>query len=172
MRIGWISGSASAMRHLQLMGRPPTINHGEPPIINVRSDGIRWPTSKGDQQDWVMESIQWGTNVMKREWFRQDAVVNLIEYIDEDRVAFRNIDLPSISPQEEEASPSPPSHQHHKKTQHGWPKWYSVMPGDTLPKIAAKFYHDSSMWPRIARANHIRDPRSIHFPMILLIPAP
>jgi hypothetical protein len=170
--IGWITDQANAMRHLQLMGRPPTINHGEPPILRVVGDGIRYPTSKGEKQDWVMENIQWGTNVMKRdEHFRQDCVVNLLQYIDEDRVAFRNINLPSISPKKKKHHHHH-HHHHHKKKQHGWPKWHQVLPGETLPKIAAHYYGDSSMWPRIARANHIRDPRSIHFPQILLIPAP
>jgi len=168
--IGWITDQADAMRNLQLMSRPPTINHGEPPILNVVGDGIRYPTSKGEDQDWVVENLQWGTNVMKRiEHFRQDVVVNLIEYIDEDRVAFANIDLPSISPKRKKHHHH---HHHHKKHQTGWPKWYLVKPGDTLPKIAAHFYHDSSMWPRIARANGIRDPRNIQFEVYIKIPAP
>ena len=175
--VGWIADQALSMRHLQLMGRPPTINHGEPPVVRVNSDGIRWPTSKGDKQDWVIESITWGTNVVKKpEGFRQDAVVNLLQYIEEDRVAFRNIDLPSISPHKHKHHHHHHHHHRHGGGKHGWPKWYQPVQGDTLQKIAAKFYHDSSMWHRIAKANGIIDPRNlttnINLHIKLKIPAP
>jgi hypothetical protein len=172
-----ISKQSTGIRHLQLMGRPPKINDGEPPIITVVSEGIRYPTSKGSKQEWVIENMQWGTNVMMRDYLRQDVVVNLIEYIDEDRVAFAHI--PTIS-KHRHKKPKHPTHQSHKdprprgKSKAGWPKFYHPMPGDTLPKIAAKFYHDSSNWHRIATANHIRDPRlqGPLVPWLIIIPAP
>jgi hypothetical protein len=172
--IARIADQRMSMRNLELLGRPPTINHGEPPIVRVVSQGIRYPTSKGAKQDWVIETITWGTNQMKdTDPFRQDAVVNLLQYIDEDRVAFANIDLPSISPKKKKHHHKHHHRHHHKKTAHGWPKFYHAKPGETLPKIAAKFYHDSSMWHRIARANGILDPRNqTGWPWILLIPAP
>ena len=169
--IGRIADQSASMRNLELLGRPPTINHGEPPTVRVVSKGIRYPTSKGKKQLWVIESIQWGTNQMKdTDPFRQDAVVNLIQYIDEDRVAFANIDLPSISHKKKKHKHH--KHHHHKKKTHpGWPKHYFVMPGDTLPKIASKFYGDSSEWHIISRVNGNIDPALTGpHPAILLIP--
>lgn len=171
-----IADQGTSMRNLELLGRPPSTNHGEPPHIKVISQGIHYPTSKGKKQIWVIESIQWGTNQMKdTDPFRQDAVVNLLQYIDEDRVAFANIALPSISKKHKKHhhhQGSPPQHHHHKKKSHpGWPKHYFIQPGDTLPKIAAKFYGDSSQWHIISRANGNIDPKLLlPHPIVLLIP--
>jgi LysM repeat protein len=170
--IGSIADQSLSMRNLQLLGRPPTINTGQPPVLQVVSKGIRYPTSQGAKQDWVIENLQWGTNVMKdTDPFRQDCVVNLLQYIDEDRVAFANIDLPSISKHKKKKK-TDPNAKERKKTAHGWPKFYTVQQGDTLPKIAAKFYKDSSLWRRIAKANNIRDPKMLLPLEVLIIPAP
>jgi nucleoid-associated protein YgaU len=40
-------------------------------------------------------------------------------------------------------------------------KFYTVKKGDTLAKIAARFYGDSDCWKKIARANDIRDPKKV-----------
>lgn len=148
-----------AIRNLMLMGTPPALDQGEPPVITVTGVGITPVTPKGDKQKWVMESITWGTNrdvsddgTVKR----QDAIVNLIQYVAEDRVAFANIKMPSINPGKNGNGKGSSG----KSSSGGnWPKWYTVLPGDTLPKIAAKFYHNSNKWRRIAEANNIRDPR-------------
>lgn len=51
------------------------------------------------------------------------------------------------------------------------PKIYIVKRGDTLSKIAAKFYGDSKKWKKIADANHIRDPRSLKIGAKIRIPS-
>lgn len=51
-------------------------------------------------------------------------------------------------------------------------KVYTVKKGDTLSKIAARkdVYHDSKQWKRIAKANHIRDPKKLKINQKLIIP--
>ena len=39
---------------------------------------------------------------------------------------------------------------------------YTVKRGDTLQKIAAKFYGSANKWERIAKANDIKNPRKLH----------
>jgi hypothetical protein len=159
-----------AIKNLGLMALPPK-GGGEPAIINIKSDSgaLPDPTGKGGKQDWVIENLQWGTNVIKDPGkTRQDVVINLLEYIDADRVAFAN--LPSISKHHKGHKPrkgargTKDGSQSRGANTHGWPKWYTPKPYDTLPKIAALFYHDSSKWHRIATANLIRDPRTWRAP--------
>jgi nucleoid-associated protein YgaU len=49
-------------------------------------------------------------------------------------------------------------------------KHYVVRRGDTLSNIAAGAYRDSALWREIARANHIRDPRTLEPGRVLLLP--
>jgi nucleoid-associated protein YgaU len=49
-------------------------------------------------------------------------------------------------------------------------KQYVVRRGDTLSNIAAAVYRDASLWREIARANGIRDPRTIDPGRVLLLP--
>lgn len=51
-------------------------------------------------------------------------------------------------------------------------KTYIVKQGDTLSKIAARkdVYNDASQWPRIAKANKIRDPKNLKVGQVLKIP--
>lgn len=47
---------------------------------------------------------------------------------------------------------------------------YTVVRGDTLSRIAVKFYGDANQWHRIAKANNIRDPNRIYPGQRLKIP--
>ena len=49
-------------------------------------------------------------------------------------------------------------------------KSYTVRRGDTLASIAAAVYRDAAAWREIARANGIRDPRSLAPGRVLTIP--
>ncbi|WP_063050063.1 LysM peptidoglycan-binding domain-containing protein [Nocardia arthritidis] len=49
-------------------------------------------------------------------------------------------------------------------------KKYEVQPGDTLSAIAHREYGDSSLFPAIARQNHLADPNSIDVGQQLLLP--
>lgn len=53
-----------------------------------------------------------------------------------------------------------------------WPKSYVVKKGDTLSKIAERFYGDPDGWRHIADANGIRDPRNLKVGRKLRIPRP
>ena len=61
-------------------------------------------------------------------------------------------------------TPEPPKHE--------WPKSYVVKSGDTLSKIAVKFYGngDYNHYMAIARANNIANPNIIHVGQVLTIP--
>ncbi|MCB0191045.1 MAG: N-acetylmuramoyl-L-alanine amidase [Anaerolineae bacterium] len=48
---------------------------------------------------------------------------------------------------------------------------YTVQRGDTLGRIAAKFYNDARKYPIIARANNISNPSRIWIGQVLVIPA-
>jgi nucleoid-associated protein YgaU len=89
---------------------------------------------------------------------RQDATVSVMQYIDEDRVAFKGL--------------RPGTKLSNGQSSLGWPKKYTAKEGDTLQKVAAKFYGDASKWHRIADANGIRDPKAIKKGRVLTIPAP
>lgn len=79
------------------------------------------------------------------------------EYID------FNVDAPQIeqTPPQPQPAPAPAG-----------PKTYVVQSGDSLWKIAAKFYGRGSQWPRIFEANRdkIDDPDLIHPGLELVIP--
>lgn len=49
-------------------------------------------------------------------------------------------------------------------------RYYTYRKGDTLSKLAVKFYHDASKWKRIADANKIKDPKKIKVGQRLKIP--
>ena len=49
-------------------------------------------------------------------------------------------------------------------------KQYVVRRGDTLSNIAAAVYRDSAVWREIARANQIRDPRTLEPGRVLVLP--
>lgn len=126
----------------------------EPPVVHLEGKG--YPAIV---DSWVIEDITWGTNVM---WgtdkgghdvlLRQDAVVHLLQHVAGDRAAFSR------------AGPRNP-----RPT---WPKHYTVRKGDTLSKIASKYYGNSKKWKQIANANNIRDPKNLKVGRVLTIPKP
>lgn len=147
--------------HLSRMALPPTTG-GEPPTVKISGSGAPKP----GPTDWVIENLQWGTNVL---WdfaangvmarLRQDCVVNLLQYVADDRAALANVAVGS-------------SQGGTTASKSGWPKQYTVKSGDTLQKIASKEYGDSSKWKLIADANNIRDGSSLKAGTTLRIPAP
>jgi nucleoid-associated protein YgaU len=126
----------------------------EPPVVSVEGAGLPDP----GPDKWVITGIDWPNasviqdfnsgGVMVR--MRQDAVVHLLEHVDEDRAAFARL------------APAAGS----------WPKHYTVKHGDTIQKISAKFYKTPKKWKLIARANNLRDPRHLHVGKTLIIPKP
>jgi hypothetical protein len=127
----------------------------EPPVVHLSGKG--YPEIA---VNWVIEDITWGSNVIwgtdrqgKDVLLRQDAVVHLMQHVAGDRTAFSAA----------------------KSTRVGgrvWPKHYTVKKGDTIQKIASKFYGSSKKWKLIANANNIRDPKHIKTGRVLIIPKP
>jgi nucleoid-associated protein YgaU len=144
------------------MALPPT-SGGEPPQVKISGHSVPKP----GPVLWVIENLQWGTNVLSDfasngvfARLRQDCVISLLEYRADDRVAFKGIKPGAVT-----ASKT-------SKGKSGWPKTYTVVKGDTLSKIAAKFYGQPSKWSIIAKANNIRDPNNPRVGNVLTIPAP
>ncbi len=50
------------------------------------------------------------------------------------------------------------------------PVRHTVRRGDTLYKLARRYYDDPLLWPRIAEANNIRKPSDIRVGRVLIIP--
>jgi hypothetical protein len=116
-----------------------------PPTVEIEG-GVPIKSAK-----WVITSIDWGDNVIweatrsgKYVRLRQDAVVHLVQFVQEDRLA------------RPRATAAPRKHVYRK--------------GETLRGIAQKFYKDASKWKVIANANGIRDPSHIKDGTALKIP--
>lgn len=101
---------------------------------------------------WVITDIDWGTNVI---WsakdgrgyrLRQDAVLQLLQFVAEDRLAF-NGGVPKGATQP-----------------------YTVKDGEDLQSVAKKHYGDAGQAKTIAKANGIRDPKTVKAGTKLKIP--
>lgn len=155
------SGVELDISRLSRMALPPKAG-GEPPTVRVSGSAVPSP----GPTVWVIESIQWGTakviygltSVGVSARLRQDAVVSLLEYQADDRVAFANL----------------PLYLKNGTSKTGWPKSYVIKAGETLQSVAAKkeFYGDATKWTLIADANGLRDPTAAKVGSTLRIPAP
>jgi len=99
---------------------------------------------KFNGMEWYIESVDFGDamyNPRNSQLVRQAMTLNLIEAHDG----------------------TPYKLKKHKKDKGGnsGKEMYRVKKGDTLQKIAAKFYGDASKWERIAKANGIKNPRKL-----------
>lgn len=123
----------------------------QPPTIDVIG---AVPHKRIDK--WVIESLEFGTNAI---WavgpkgvatrYRQDVVVNLLQYIAPEEV------------KKEKRTGKRPKPKH---------KWHVVRHGETLRRISAEEYGDQKWWRDIAKANGIRDPKKIHVGQRLRMP--
>jgi LysM repeat protein len=128
---------------------------GEPPRLKVVGAHPARFVAK-----WVIESIDWGTNVI---WVvasdgvsvrvRQDVVVNLLQWVEEDRAFKRK---PVGSGTSQRPKPKNPFH--------------TVKRGETLQSISVKEYGKAKYWRDIAKANKIRDPKKIKLRQRLRMP--
>ena len=138
---GWESGHGIEEEIGKLVAiSVPGANQAQPPTLDIQGAvPAKWVTK------WVIESLEFGQNVI---WarrddgstyrLRQDVVVNLLQYIDEDRV-FGN------APKPKPRKRPKPKHRFH-----------IVRAGETLRSIAAKEYGNQKWWRDIASANNIR----------------
>jgi hypothetical protein len=157
-----MDGQEVNISRLSRMALPPT-GQIEPPTVQVTGRGIPHPGPK----NWVIENLQWGTNVI---WdhdvngsivrLRQDCVVNLMQYVAGDRQAFSG-----LNPAKSSGSKAKPGSK-------GFQKPVKVKAGDSLSKIANRVYKNPKPgdWKLIAKANNIKDPRSIKPGQTLKIP--
>lgn len=67
-------------------------------------------------------------------------------------------------------SGSPAKKHSGKSSGSSHPNTYTVRAGDTLQKIAARFYGSSSDWHKIAAANNLRDPNYLKAGQVLKLP--
>lgn len=161
---GWMDRDSQEIpiSRLHRMSLPPAgVKQGEPPIVAVGGNGV--PHSGIER--WVIENLLWGTNVLwdkdrsgSMSRMRQDCVVNLIEFVDEDRVAFSGI---AVQPT---TTPPKSTGQGNRALQ------YTVQQGDSLTRIAADVYGDSTAWSVLAVANDLRDPGALIPGETLVIP--
>lgn len=103
---------------------------------------------------WVIESIDWGDMVYYNKIgtavvrVRQDAVVHLLQYV-----------APELVRLKQQQSRNAPNFTR-----------YKVKKGDTLSKLAAKYYHDRDKWTVIAKANGMRDSKALKEHQMIKIP--
>lgn len=110
----------------------------DPPTVtiegNIPSRGVTWVIQDltwGDNSVWILDNS--GKDIL----VRQDCVVSLLQYVQEDTVKVLN-----------QATPKQES--------------YKVKSGDTLRSIAQAKYGDASLWTLIRDANpDIRDPNNL-----------
>jgi hypothetical protein len=148
---GWLEGRSveEEIKKLNAMALPG--ESGEPPVVDIIG-----ATPLQGVLSWVIESLDWGTNVIWSEHTRdhpayrrrQDVVINLLQY--KSAVGIK------------------------KKPVGGRPQgkkpFYIVKKGDTLRKISAKMYGSQKWWRDIAKANKIRDPKKLKRGRKLRIP--
>lgn len=110
----------------------------------------------GGNRHWVIDGdLEFGDELRRRDLKRvfQEVTVTLVEFIEAD------------------VTLTPAERRRRKNNKNDDPpKTYVVKRGDTLAKIAVKFYGDSKRWKDIAKLNDIRDPKAIKVGQRLRLP--
>jgi hypothetical protein len=135
---------------LELRSNPPALMpHG-----HHRASHVRWFV---EGITWDADSI-WYNNAGNR--IRAGGTLQVTQYVEDAR-------LKKLS-----GSKNRNSGRGGHGTRGSHRKKYTVKRGDTLSKIAARkdVYNDASKWKRIAKANHIRDPKRLRVGQELKIP--
>lgn len=124
---------------------------GKPPT-RIKVWGRAIPKHLNGEQ-FVISDITWGDSLRSNSGVlrSQAATLSLIEYESADKIKIKRVKRKK--------------HKGGKGT-----KKYTVKKGDTLQKIAAKFYGDSRKWKVIAKRNDIKNPRKLKVGMVLKIP--
>lgn len=156
---GSVEAQCSALERMAL----PPRSLAEPPVITITG-----PVPH-DDLTWVVLGLDWGSAMRNEDGnrSRQEVTVTLKRYVADDRLQLR----PAAERAREKGlgggggTNSPAAKTPGKRT-------YVVKAGDTLSEIAARkdIYGNASMWPKIAQANGIRDPRNLRVGQVLRIP--
>lgn len=124
------------------LGRPPNQKDDTPPPVfrvfgPIHESGSRF----------VLEALEFGAVIRDDDGtiLRQELTLKLIEYVDPDEIRLRR------KKAQKKIAFGDPIIEHHSQI-------YEAKKGDTLKKIAAKFYGDASRWKTLSELNNIRDP--------------
>lgn len=129
---------------------------GEPPAVRINVGIAGGLPIEPTGIDWLISNIAWGDDQI---WdfqdngslvrFRQDAVVQAVQKVDPEVVAF--------------GQKMPGNTRGGKKGKGGGkhPSTYVVKAGDTFPKIAIAIFHNRNRWREIAKLNRVTDPRAV-----------
>jgi hypothetical protein len=119
--------------------------HGQPPICCVDGNTlIPHDYTIYKHHRWVVEQVSWDRQLEIRSpktgrRLRCGGTITIRQYV-EASVILRRISSRA------RATP---------------PRYHTIKRGDTLHKLAMKYYGDSNKWKLIADVNHMRDPRSL-----------
>lgn len=145
-----------ACKAIEVMASADRNSNARPPRVKIIG-----PVPKANLT-YVIETLTWGDAIRNRDTGlreRQALTIGLLELV-EDTL------LNSLSPAKTMRS----------AVQAAWnetvPKSYTVMLGDTMGTIAARFYGKQSAWKVIAKANNLRDPTKIRVGQVLKMPNP
>lgn len=132
----------------------------EPPVIRVSGPV---PYTK---LQWVITGIDHGDEIRRKKdgrRVRAFMTINLMEYVAADVMQTKK-SSPAKSAQGRKDKKKDDEHKSSSKT-------YRVKKGDTLSKIAVHLLGSANDWHKIAKLNHIRDPRNIKVGQVLRIPS-
>lgn len=137
---GWAAGQ-SVDHEIHVLEMMAGLGGSRPPIISISGDVPR------TDLDWVIESLDWGDVAISSNngRLRQDFTVHLLQYL-HDVTITETVSRPGV------------------------PSTYRTKQGDTLQKIAIKYYGNESFWRDIAVANDIRDPSTVPPGTVLTLP--
>jgi hypothetical protein len=141
---------------LERMALPHPNPGGEPPLVKING-----PVPH-DDLIWVIDTIEWGESQRRRRdghRVRQQAVVNLIDWVAEDILGKGS----AAARARERAT------RGEAGKQTGY-RIYTVRRGDNLLKIAARLLGAAARWHEIARINNLRSPYRLKVGMKLRIP--
>jgi len=154
-------GQEDKISKLERMARPPAPGK-EPPTIQINGAVIR-----PDIKKWVIESLDysqqqhviWTVHNGVPVRLRQDVIVNLLQYIDDDRVALQTVGTGFGAGGNPGGARPAPKH-----------KWHVVKTGETIWQISKEEYGNAKWYRDILKANHLRSPSSIRKGMRLKMP--
>lgn len=105
-------------------------------------------------------------------WVLEDVSITTIKRTLSNHISIAELDLVFVEQRALAAGSAAPASRAAPKSSGsgGGKKTYTVKRGDTLSSIASKQCGNANLWPKIAEANRIKDPRTIKPGQVLTIP--